>query len=526
MFSPSHIPVLPIMVAGAFSLFARDGGAAPAATTNRVREAAVAGLFYPADAKALGRALDRHLAAASARDLPDLRGLICPHAGYDYSGPTAAHSYKLLTGRRYDTVVILAASHYAWFEGVSVPVTEAYETPLGRVPVSARARELAAKAPFVLEPRCALRRPQWAHLAPKAAPPEGEDTPETWEHSVEVQVPFLQRVLTNFSILPVVFGDAEPEAVARGLAAVLDDRTLVIASTDLSHYHPYDEARSLDQQTVKWICGMDFAALQARRAADAACGRMPVLTLMHLARLKGWQPQLLDYRNSGDTAGDKGRVVGYAAIAFAGAGKGETATATPAATAQTPANYSAEERQFLLALARRTLRSVTTNGSLPAVKAEEVPAKLREPRGCFVTLTKAGALRGCIGNLQAGRPLYQAVMDNARGAALEDSRFSPVTAGEVPQLHLEISVLTEPRPLAFDSPADLLEKLVPHRDGVVLRLGARRSTFLPQVWEQLPDKEQFLSHLCRKAGCAPDAWRGSDVGVSIYHVEAFEEPKR
>lgn len=489
----------------------------PAAVAT-TRQAAVAGLFYPKDRDVLSKTLDDLLAAAPTPAVTNLRALICPHAGYAYSGPVAASAYRTLAGREFRTVIILAASHYADFRGVSVPASGAYETPLGTVPISAWARQLAKQSPFVLEPKCFVQRPPWAEMSAKPAPAVGDDTPETWEHSVEVQVPFLQKTLKNFDLLPVVFGDANPEKVAQALAGIIDDRTLVIASTDLSHYHPYAEAKALDQQTVQWVCRMDFKALQAREAVESACGRLPVLTLMHLARLKGWTPQLLDCRNSGDTSGDKRRVVGYAAIAF------DAPAALPLQT-PTPATLSEAERRFLLELARNTLRSVVARGGLPVVSSDTVPARLREPKGCFVTLTKDDELRGCIGNVTAGDPLYQAVMQNAENAALHDPRFPPVTADELGRIHIEISILTEPQRLTFRSPEDLLSQLHPPRDGVVLKIGGRGATFLPQVWDQILDKVEFLDRLAQKAGCPPSAWRGPDVTVATYQVEAFAEPK-
>jgi len=345
-------------------------------------------------------------------------------------------------------------------------------------------------------------------------------------------VPFLQKTLKDFKILPVMFGDADPEQVARGLADIVDDRTLVVASTDLSHYHPYDEAKVLDERTLKWICAMDFNSLQSPGGRESACGRMAVLALMHLARLKGWTPQLLDYRNSGDTSGDKSRgVVGYGAIAFSGPAPGPSARSAAAspesksATGQTAAQFTPDERKFLLDLARKTLKSATAGSAMPKPKSDAVLSRLKEAKGCFVTLTEAGQLRGCIGNILPAGPLHEAVMENARSAALRDSRFAPVTPDEVDKIHIEISVLTEPQLLKFTLPEDLLAKLQPHNDGVVLKIGPRGATFLPQVWEQLPDKAEFLNHLAQKAGCEPSAWRGKDVSVSIYHVEAFEEPK-
>ncbi len=472
----------------------------------RVRAPAVAGLFYPAEESVLSKTIDGLLQGAPAHHIPRLKGLVCPHAGYPYSGPTAAIAYKTLAGRDVQTVVILGPSHYALFQGASVANTDAYQTPLGIVPISARARQLARTSPFVLEPQCLVQRPPWWAQSSKPAPAAGEDTPDTWEHSVEVQVPFLQKTLTNFTILPVVFGEVDPEQAARVLAGVIDGKTLVVASSDLSHYYTYDEAKKLDARCVKAICDLNIDEMKTQEA----CGKLPILTLMHLARQKGWKAQLLDCRNSGDTAGDKRRVVGYSAIAFY----------EPA-----PQNFEAKERKFLLDLARRTLSCVATNPDSPgpALNARDLSPKLSETKGCFVTLTEDGALRGCIGHILPQEALCQAVEDNARNAATRDPRFQPVRLDEINKIKIEISVLTEPQPLRFNSPEDLLNQLEPGEDGVVLRIGPRMATFLPQVWEQLPDKVEFLNHLAQKAGCAPDDWRGRNVSVSIYHVEAFEE---
>ena len=191
--------------------------------------------------------------------------------------------------------------------------------------------------------------------------------------------------------------------------------------------------------------------------------------------------------------------------------------------APAPESLAAAERKFLLDLARQTLNSVTANGSLPEVAAQDMPPKLMEKKACFVTLTKNGALRGCMGHLMAIVPLHQAVAENARNAALRDPRFPSVEADELDQIRIEISMLTEPQPLPFASPEELLSKLRPKEDGVLLNIGPRTATFLPQVWAQVPDKVEFLNHLSQKAGCEPSAWRGQDVGVSIYHVECFEE---
>jgi len=204
--------------------------------------------------------------------------------------------------------------------------------------------------------------------------------------------------------------------------------------------------------------------------------------------------------------------------------KPQPAAEPPRTEAASPAGdvYDEAERRALLTLARRALEQAVTEGTLPSVPDEFAP-KLREPRGCFVTLEKDHQLRGCIGHIFPKEALAQAVIDNARNAALLDSRFSPVTPDELDAIEIEISVLTEPRPLAFGSPEDLLARLRPGVDGVVLEIGMRRSTFLPQVWEKLPDPVQFLDHLAAKAGNPPNAWRGSDVAVQTYQAEAFTE---
>ena len=285
---------------------------------------------------------------------------------------------------------------------------------------------------------------------------------------------------------------------------ILDKRTLIVASSDLSHYYPYDEARKLDQSCVDAICRLDIDAMES----EEACGRIPILILMHAAKAHGWKVRLLDMRNSGDTGGDKSRVVGYAAIAFYEP-FGE--------------HLGKDERSSLLGIARRALHEAAATGRLP--EAPRSVAGLSEPRGCFVTLTKHGELRGCIGNLTANGPLYQVVAEDARSAALSDPRFTPVSEREVDGLKIEISVLSEPKQLWFSSPEDLLRKLQPGVDGVILRMGDRAATYLPQVWEQIPEKETFLNSLAEKAGCDPSEWRKPGTSVFLYEVEAFKEPE-
>jgi AmmeMemoRadiSam system protein B/AmmeMemoRadiSam system protein A len=469
-----------------------------------VREPAVAGLFYPRDSAELSRQVDGLLAQARSERTGTLKALICPHAGYAYSGPVAATAFKLVEGQHFRTVVILGPAHYAALDVASVADADGFRTPLGDVPVSPLARDLARRPPFALDPRCYVEPPDWVPIAERRGP--GAMHAGTWEHSVEVEIPFLQRTLSHFSLVPVVMGDTDPAAAAQALAPLLREDTLLIASSDLSHYHPYTEARQLDERTVQAICSLDLKGM----AGQEACGRVPILTLLHLAKQFGWQPKLLDVRNSGDTAGDKSRVVGYAAVAF------YAATAT---------ELSASDQKQLLKLARDTVRAATV-GQSTAMPPMKLSPALTTPRGVFVTLTRHGELRGCIGHLGAQRPLVDAVAENARSAALDDPRFQPVTPREVDGLEIEISVLTEPKPLAFTSPEDLLAKLRPKVDGVVLQVAAGTATYLPQVWDQLPDKTEFLDSLSEKAGGHAGDWRKPGVKLATYQVKSFKDDDR
>ena len=184
-------------------------------------------------------------------------------------------------------------------------------------------------------------------------------------------------------------------------------------------------------------------------------------------------------------------------------------------------NISLADGRFLVQLARNTIRSRLTGSHIETVSPES--AVLQEERATFVTLKKGGQLRGCIGCLSAFESLEKNVASNAINAAFHDTRFSPLMLRELDDIHIDISILTPPKPLEFKDANELVQRLIPDVDGVILKAGNKRATFLPQVWEQLPSPEAFLSHLCRKAGVPEDYWRGGNVEIEIYHVQSFEE---
>ena len=259
------------------------------------RYPAVTGLFYPDQAAELRQTVEQHLAAGKVTPRFDqpLRAIIAPHAGYIYSGPVAGSAYRQLDQldkSKHWRIILLGPAHRVPLRGVSVCAFDQYQTPLGTIKVSEAAKELAAQVGFV---------------------PEAD----LQEHALEVQLPFLQVQLPSFEILPIVIGAAPPDQLAAILAPYLDEQTLLVISTDLSHFFTYEQACATDATANQAIPALDIETLQA---TGDACGIVGVLTAMHLARQKGWQGHFLDYQNSGDTAGDKSRVVGYGAYAFSG----------------------------------------------------------------------------------------------------------------------------------------------------------------------------------------------------------------
>jgi AmmeMemoRadiSam system protein B len=265
-------------------------------TTADTRPAAVAGQFYAGDAGVLAREVQTLLASAaqpkSSAGTP--KALIVPHAGYSYSGPVAATAYAQLRPLRgiIQRVVLLGPVHRVAVRGLALPGVESFETPLGQVPID---REAVSR--LLIRPMRQITTSAAAHAL---------------EHSLEVQLPFLQQVLGDFKIVPLAVGDATPEEVAEVIEALWGGpETLIVVSSDLSHYLPYQTAQQIDQQTCAAI-----ARLQTLTSHEQACGATPVNGLLLAARHHHLRPQLLDLRNSGDTAGDRERVVGYAAFTF------------------------------------------------------------------------------------------------------------------------------------------------------------------------------------------------------------------
>ncbi len=460
-----------------------------------VREAVFAGKFYPSGPHALKQQISKFNQAARQTDIsiPEgktLKALILPHAGYVYSGRTAAHASLVLNQGAFSKVIIAGPDHRVGFENAAVSDVDAYETPLGEVP---------------LHPDAALLRKRFDSFRSVRAS-------DKQEHGIEVILPFLQHSLPDFQMVPVVFGRGNVSSYTSALESIYDRHTLLVASSDLSHYLSYEKAKQRDRQTIEMILNLNPEALAAE--SSRACGAAPIRVLLKMAQRRGWQPVLLHYENSGDTAGSRRQVVGYAAIAFYGE---ELMTQ--------PSQMSEEKGKLLVELARQTIakRLGAEAGSSEDLESQLADDIFQARRGTFVTLTKNNQLRGCIGNLAPDKPVREGVEENAINAAFHDPRFPALSREELDQVHIEISLLSEPRPLAYKDGDDLLARLRPHVDGVILRKGMQSATFLPQVWEQLPEKEMFLSHLCLKAGLPGDAWKKGDLEILTYQVQYFED---
>jgi len=461
------------------------------AHADNIRKPVWAGSFYPAEKADLERTITllTRQAQQTRVQIPSqkrLCALIMPHAGYIYSGLTAAHASLVLTEKQFAKVVLIGPDHRVGFRNCAISDVKAYQTPLGLIRLLRDADKLR-------------REPDLFRVISAS---------DRNEHSLEVILPFLQHYLKEFELLPIVMGPCDIDRVASAIEPFVDHNTLVVASSDLSHYLPYSEAVSRDKETINMILNLESGELL--QGENRACGTVPMLIIITMAKRHGWKPVLLHYSNSGDTAGSRDKVVGYTAIAFYGELLMEDNTASAD-------QLNKEQGQALAKLARQTLLERFGKKLDPAASESLATAlkdsRFQDRRGTFVTLTIDGRLRGCIGNLSPTESILEGIRRNALNAAFQDHRFSPLTDKEFDRTDIEISILTEPQPLEYTDSNDLLQKLRVNVDGVIIRKGDHGATFLPQVWEQLPRPEDFLAHLCTKAGLSANAWRQTGLEV-------------
>ena len=485
----------------------------------RTKPAYLAGQWYTGDPAALRAEVKGLMAAArpaAGKPLPDqpLLALIAPHAGLAYSGRCAAHGYSLLEKGKYATVVILGLAHRTPYHGASVPDMDAYDTPLGPIPLDVEAIARLKKEPLF---QCIPR----AHAG---------------ENSVELQLPFLKECLGEFQLIPILFRDLAPEdygPIAESVRRCVPNGALFVVSTDFTHYGasfgytPFRkdvrrELRKLNDEAFEAIAALDAAAFarHLRKTGNTICGRDAVAVLLQLLP-KDAKGILLNYETSGDVSGDWSHVVAYASFGFFGD--------TPISSAKRPAAAAAKpqektggalteaEKSSLLRLARRSLEQAVTERGAASLGDDEMTPTLREKRGAFVTLEKQGHLRGCIGYILPRVPLHQAVIENAVNAALHDPRFPAVRPAELGDIEIEISVLSVPHEVPS------LDDFVVGRHGLIIEKGFRSAVFLPQVApEQGWDRVQTARQLCMKAGLPADAWK-EGMTFKVFTAEVFGE---
>ncbi len=492
-----------------------------------VRPAECAGSWYPADAKGLASEVDRCLDQADPPSLPGKpAALISPHAGIRYSGTVAAAAYKTLKGRQYKRVIVLGLSHRHPFNGGAIlPKVTAYGTPLGNIPVD---REVCDQL---------LARPDFAP----------HDPVHHGEHSLEIQLPFLQRVIQNWRLVPIMVGEVDLAAydrMASAIAPFVDDDTLLVASTDFTHYGrrflfvPFTEKIPENLQRIDFSSAEAIMALDApgflkklnengvgNRRMQTICGRGPVtLLIMVLNRVAMYKGVRLAYDTSGRMTGDWDNSVSYVAIGFVKTG--DKPKLMPSSTSSKDAQpLSPQERAVLLRLARdAAMRALAGQSQLnPRLPQYTLTDRLQARGAAFVTLKNHGRLRGCIGSLIAQGPLVDSVVSNAVNAATTDYRFrdNPVTAKEMKDVTIDISVLSPPR--LIEDP----KEIVLGKHGVILTRGRRRSVYLPQVATETGwDLETFLSRLSLKANLPADAWRRHGTRLEVFTAEVFGEPEK
>lgn len=469
-----------------------------------MREPAVAGQFYPGSKEVLDKTVNKILNSVTVPMISErIIGIVVPHAGYEYSGAVAAHSYKLIANLDYKTVIIIGPSHRVFFEGAAVYSQGIWKTPLGEVAIDSK----LAQAIINHNPKLIKDLPQ-AHKQ---------------EHSLEVQLPFLQKTLKDFKIVPIML--VEPtfqdcQALADAISSVIKDNSvLLLASSDLYHGYSYDECLKTDKRTLSLIERMDAKALfNALKTGEVqACGGMPiVVTMLVSQKLGANKAKILKSTNSNEVTGEiGGYCVGYGSVVFYQSNVQEGRKSSSEGTSST-IGLNSEEKKELLKIARTTLEKHIRKEKIPEFKPSS--EKLKEKRGVFVTLKKHGELRGCIGYVEGIKPTYEAVKENAINASTNDPRFPPVRPEELKDIDIEITVMT---PLERIIDPKVIEV---GKHGILIRKGWNQGLLLPQVATEYGwNREEFLAHTCLKAGLPINAWKEKGTEIYIFSGEVFGE---
>lgn len=471
-----------------------------------IRKPAVAGTFYPANPVELTKTIARLFSEVDKVQLDGRAlGLIAPHAGYPYSGRVAAKAYKTIEGADYDTVVVVSPSHTVFFKGSSVYNGRGYETPIGVIETD---RPLAEKIAAI--------NPSAVYLSS-----QGHSVGATrGEHALEVQLPFLQIVLGKFKLVAIVMGDQEPASIRQlGQAlgtALKGTNSLLVASTDLSHFYNEQKARRLDYaiQTAIEKYDPDLLLATVENGRGEACGSGPVGAVMIASRgLGGKTVQFLDYTTSASATGDFDEVVGYLSAAIVqGAEERVSAPAIGQRPAPKPFELTDDHKAQLHRIAREAILAKLENREYAPEYSEELDIK----RGLFVTIKLQGELRGCIGQIRGRDPLPVAVAEMAVAAAFEDPRFVPISRADYDKLEYEISVLS---PLER---VRLPKEIEVGVHGLMVKLDLHTGLLLPQVAsEHRWDVVTFLEQTCLKAGLPKNGYKDKSAELYRFSADVF-----
>ena len=491
-------------------LIMTPSGYAAAGKSDTVRKPMHAGKYYPADKKRLQEVVKTFTSmtqspnAALSGDGGMLKAVIMSHGNIKETGRINGAVAKILMGKQYDKITLMSPDHHLIYNSSSISAYDFWETPLGRLKVHKDSKSLVQNSPKL------FRRIGFS---------------DNVEYSIESVLPFLQYSLQNFSIIPILTGRCDVGKTADALIQIVNvnhveesgfyEKNLFVVISNLSKNLSHQQAMAWDKKTLGLILRLDSKALTVRK--NSACGIQPVLILIDIAKKFKWRPYLLHYSTSENGGNnDRKKAVGYSAVAFYG---GPSMIKRAAGTGSN--KLSVSQGKLLLRIARRTIAKKLGYKTSEIIIPDE--PVFQSGRGTFVTLKIDNKLRGCIGNLSSDISVADGVSRNAVNAAFHDSRFPPLRKDELEKTEIEVSILTEPAPLEYKDANELISKLKPGIDGVIIRKGRAGSTFLPQVWEQLPEPVDFLEHLCLKAGLPRDAWQTSRLEVLTYQAQYFDE---
>jgi len=471
----------------------------PAFGNQKIKQPNVSGQFYDADPNKLKTHIEHFISDAKVKPYDQhVDIIIAPHAGYAYSGGVAAYSFKAASQNQYKTIIILAPSHYYGFDGISIWEEGGIQTPLGVAEVDQTfAKGLIDKhSNFKFDPKAFDK-----------------------EHSLEVEIPFLQETFSDFKIVPIILGQTSYELLqdfAKALNDLIADRkdVLLVVSTDLSHYHDDEFARKMDHRTIEAVSQFKDKQIwkECKARSMEMCGCVPVTAALIYANLRGLKnADILRYANSGDISGDKSRVVGYSSIVIYG---DDSKTKMSAGQED---SLSLEQKRTLIDIARKTITNYVERGEV--TKLPPLDARLNREEGAFVTIHKNGRLRGCIGNIIGRGPLCLTVRNMAISAAVNDSRFKPLDKSELSEIDVEVSVLSKPRRITN------VDEIEMGKHGVIISQGAKSGVFLPQVADSTGwGKEEFLNQLCsQKAGLPANCWQDPSTKIEIFTAIVFSE---